>query len=81
MKCLLRDTLHIFRKSERPQSPEEAGNLFNLQKKLDLVIFHSGELEGLHLGEVTSLLGLSATLQRGVPPDLRIPGNMEGYVD
>ena len=32
-KYLLRDTLHISGKSERPQSPEEAGNLFNFAKE------------------------------------------------
>ena len=32
-KCLLRDTLHIPGKSERPQSPEEVGNLFDFTKE------------------------------------------------
>ena len=32
-KYLLRDTLHISGKPERPQSPEEAGNRFNVTKE------------------------------------------------
>ena len=33
LQMSLRDTLYIPRKSERPQSPEEAGNLFTFTKE------------------------------------------------
>ena len=46
-KCLLRDTLHIFGKSEDHSLQKKREIYLILRKKLDLVIWHLGELEDL----------------------------------
>ena len=59
------DTLRIFGTSERSQSSEKAGNLFNSTKGAQFGNCGLGKLESLHLGggaSTSSLLGLSAAL-------------------
>ena len=76
----LRDTLHISGKSKRPQSSEEAGNLFNFTKEAgccNLPFRRAGGLESWR-GELSS--GAKCYLLLGVPPDLRIPENMKSIL-